>query len=180
VVQLDRHQCFKKGTMSITGTLEVETTNRQVTVNLESATLRTSGRQLRPLVMAGVGNYGNGMPYNLPPPATGGISITIIDITGTPPAYPEYGNLDIGPDVVVGFPLVLFNTLDACDGTLTLSASQTTSYAYPLILCTNTVINLSSGSILVVCTNGADPATLNLLSSTVSGQGALELASTPF
>lgn len=43
VVRLDRAGCLKKATLCLAGTLEVETTNGPVAMNLDGATLHTSG-----------------------------------------------------------------------------------------------------------------------------------------
>jgi hypothetical protein len=183
VVKVDRDSCFKKGAMSITGTLQIQTTNGPVTMAFDTATLHTSGRQLRSIAATGAGSCGgSGMSSNPPPPGgdEGGVWIVVFGSYPPSPPVPEFGNLNIGPDVVVGFPSLSIRPVYACDGTTTQSVDQTASYSYSLILCTNAVINLSSGSVLVVCTNGATADEINQLMSDVSGEGTLELASTPF
>ncbi len=165
VLRLDDDQCAKKATMSTTGTLEIETTNGPVSMNLQSATLRTSGRQLRPVAQAGSGNYGLEMT-NFSAPPTFFVS-------------PGVGILNVGSNIVVGFPSVELGGQSACDATLTVSVDQMASYSFPLALCSNSVINLSSGSVLNVCTNGVTEDTLSILIGAASGDGTLNLTNCP-
>jgi hypothetical protein len=84
-------------------------------------------------------------------------------------------NLNIGTNAIVSYPSAQLDTASTCDGTRTVPADQTVSYATSLTLCTNSVINLSSGSVLDVCTNGMADDVLNALLGAVSGEGTLNL-----
>src|SRR5205807_113822 len=62
VVRLDHDACAERAKLTASGTIEVQTSNGAITLNLRRAKLQTSGKQLRPVagspVATGSGNYG--------------------------------------------------------------------------------------------------------------------------
>lgn len=168
VARLDQDACIRQANLALSGAIEIQTSSGPVAMELRNSKLLSSGRQVRPVSMAGSGNYG-------------GLEIFLGSIPSSPfVASIGAGNLTIGSNVVLNLTSVALVGGPLCDETFTISSTQSLLSSMSLLICSNSVINLSSGSILNVCTNGVSPDTINQLTNAVSGDGTMELTSTPF
>ena len=187
IARLDGDACAKQARISTAGRLEIETTDGPMSMNLQSGKLRTFGSQLRSVTTTGSGNYGSsgtlatagGLVEQLQTAGFGWgggvITNTGTIVVGGPPAMVQSCNLNIGTNAIVSFPTAQLDSTASCDGTLVVLADGTLSLGSSLLLCTNSAINLSSGAMLNVCTNGMAEDVLNVLLNAVSGEGTLNL-----
>jgi hypothetical protein len=195
IVHLDSDACARRTRISARdGTLELDTPDGVISLNLRRGTLRTFGPQLRPEPMTGSGNCGLsvsnagvivggsvGSGGVLVIGGDGGVTTNLNGFGGTIfpggglliSSSPNLQNLDVGTNSVVTFSTTQLQTGATCGVSLNIGTNQNLSL--DPILCANTTISLSSGSVLNVCTNGLADDVLTALLGAVSGEGTLSL-----
>ena len=183
VVRLDADACITRATVSATGTLQLETTEGGVTMNLRRAKLRTFGLQLRPVASTGSGDYGLQEELHSAPGGPATLNPNLPDeIRNLPPPRDQpvvtlrylLGGLNVGSNAVVDVQSLEWGTDTPWGGTLIIPDGC--GMPVPIaVLYPDAQINLGNGSQLNVCTNGVPAPLLEYFRGRVFGEGTVNL-----